>query len=186
MEENKSLNMLRDALIKLREEGKSFVHIRSLENFLDEQETDAIESDKDQQLYLKFRHETILAVNIAKWDFQKEGVRATINSGQVAMRAAIMINGGAAVAILAFLGHLVSVNSSEVSGIANAMFAYIIGVLCATLSTGSNYCSAYVASSDKKEIFYFFNIISILLIIGSYSAFFIGGYCAYNTLISWS
>ena len=79
---------------------------------------------------------------------------AAIKSSEIALRAAIIINGGAAVSILAFIGSLISkehvdLNQSldkylRLSEISNSLFLFGFGVFMAAVGIGLSYVTHYV------------------------------------------
>ncbi|WP_334151570.1 hypothetical protein [Hyphomicrobium sp.] len=85
-------------------------------------------------------------------DFCTEVNAATVQSGQLALRMAMLINGGAAVAVLAFLGALSSsVGMEQVSRLASTIewFAWGVGVAVAGMGAAyfTNYCHTSLANS---------------------------------------
>jgi hypothetical protein len=71
---------------------------------------------------------------------------ATIAAGQLAIRMAILINGGAAVAVLAFVGGLVGheqVKLSHLVRVAGSLQLFAWGVVAAGAALGLFYCTNY-------------------------------------------
>ena len=95
----------------------------------------------------------------AEQEFFSKTNAAAITSGNHAIRALIIINGGAAIAMLAFIGQLVSVNdklAGKFSDLAAPLSCFAQGAALATLSVMfaylTNYCIA--ATSAKKDRHY--------------------------------
>ena len=85
-----------------------------------------------------------------------EMFRAIITSGQSAMRAAMLLNGGAAIAMLAFVGKLVELDVNAASHIANDILLFAFGALAVAAAGGFTYVSQYFyqeiyATPSKKE-----------------------------------
>jgi hypothetical protein len=123
---------------------------------------------------------------------------ATIKAGENVNRTAILINGGACVAILAFLGSLASqgrVGSSQLGDVAGSLTWFAGGVAVGALAAGAayatNYSIAVLSSSRAREwdqpfirdgqrsnrwrwIARSFHILTIALGIGSVAAFGLG------------
>jgi hypothetical protein len=68
--------------------------------------------------------------------------RAAVDAAQLALRSAILVNGGAAVALLAFIGSLAAqgrVGASEIGAVANSLLWFAGGVAFALLATLAAY-----------------------------------------------
>jgi len=68
---------------------------------------------------------------------------AVITSGQSAMKYMILINGGACMAMLAFIGGVFDKNEALAGGMAGALACFGLGVLLAALVSGSTYLSQH-------------------------------------------
>src|SRR6267143_3663544 len=70
-----------------------------------------------------------------------EVFRAGTTTGAEAIKAVTLINGGAAVAVLAFIGHLVSIRATPVAvmNFAEPLALFVIGVLASVLGSGVTY-----------------------------------------------
>jgi hypothetical protein len=102
METHKAINEIKKALSAVQKEGQEFVHIPTLNNFLDTLEKDASFS-KD---VAKFQHEANLEWYKAQVIFDLEMFKSVLMAGQTALRTSFLINGGASVALLAFIGNI--------------------------------------------------------------------------------
>lgn len=97
-----------------------------------------------------------------------EGFRVVTQAAKEAIKSATLINGGAAVALLAFLGGTEK-DSALVSGIAGAMMIFTLGVLLAAVAAGGMYCTQWCYEQEKWEKWgNRFRLGSILLVGGSY------------------
>jgi hypothetical protein len=79
-------------------------------------------------------------------DFEDKTNEATITSGQVALRTSVLINGGAAVAVLAFIGALVGndrVGLAQVGKMAGSLMWFAAGVAAAGAALGLSYCTNF-------------------------------------------
>jgi hypothetical protein len=117
-------------------------------------------------------------------DWRVENVRTLIALGQSALKSAILINGGAAVALLAFLGHLVTQERPDVSLIpfATSLRLFVIGVLCASIACGTTYLSQYAYSNPKtwaQRLGLIIQVVTIALVLCAYVAFLAGADAAY-------
>lgn len=110
-----------------------------------------------------------------------------ITMGQNAIKSAMLINGGAAVALLAFMGNIwdKSVCHKTAILLANSIGLFAIGVLFAALGSGATYCSQHLLlTNDYKKYGRYFQGLSIFLVIYSYFLFGWASWCAYNAFLS--
>ena len=108
--------------------------------------------------------------------------KSVITSGQNAMRSSFLMNGGAAVALLAFIGHLASIKPESVAIFAAVLMPFVLGVLAMTMTSGFTYLSQwlYDSSNTKAQKWGFsLNIVCIALGISSYGLFMWGMCRAY-------
>jgi hypothetical protein len=105
-------------------------------------------NDELRRLILQQAHEMGLEnVRAALTEYQVdtqrslEMFRAGTTTGTETIKAAILINGGAAVAVLAFIGHLVAIHapSAAVMNFAWPLALFVIGVLASALASGITY-----------------------------------------------
>jgi hypothetical protein len=89
--------------------------------------------------------------------FFKQVNEAAIKNGESAFRACLLINGGAAVSVLAFIGSLASkdvIGVSQLASVANSLILFALGVVAAVvgmaLSYVVNYLTAEGAGSSKR------------------------------------
>jgi len=112
---------------------------------------------------------------------QLEGFKSVITAGQNAIRSSFLLNGGAAVAILAFIGHLTEVAPTRVALFADVLVPFVGGVLAITVTSGVTYLSQWLfASSSQRaqQVGFVLNVVAILLGLSSYGAFIWGMYVA--------
>lgn len=112
--------------------------------------------------------------------------KSVITSGQNTLRASMLLHGGAAVALLAFIGHLV-VNPSTrelVGQFAPIMTCFLIGVLNVVICHGTTYVGQYCYHHKKNTLGHIFNITSSVLSIFGYGLFAYACYLSYQVLKS--
>lgn len=108
-----------------------------------------------------------------------EMFRSVITAGQSAIRSAFLLNGGASVALLAFVSHLAETQPSKVMLFANSLLPFVIGVLAITMTSGFTYLSQWFYAGDtpsKVKAGFVLNLLAILLGLSSYG-FFVWGMC---------
>ncbi len=97
------------------------------------------------------------------------------------------INGGATVALLAFIGSVfefeVSQNIEVVTKLSYAMFCFVIGVLSGAIASGVVYMAQFVGAYKKLCLGHILNGFSWVLVILSYILFFIGVILAFKVFL---
>ena len=90
-------------------------------------------------------------------DFDIEELKAVNAAGQSAIKSSMLVNGGGAVALLAFIGHLTT--SSETAGtiptFALSLTIFVLGVWLGGVSAGFTYLTAFGRSiklSDPQRL----------------------------------
>jgi len=111
---------------------------------------------------------------------------ALINLSQNAFKTIIIINGGAAVALLAFLGNIWAKDPSleVVISIASAISLFSIGVLVGALGSGMVYVCNYLYAINKSSTATKFHILTAVLAIGAYVCFGLGAYSAHSSFLT--
>jgi hypothetical protein len=116
--------------------------------------------------------------------------------GQGALKAALLVNAGASVALLAFVGTTMA-NSIErclLLTLCFSMLLFVFGVLCAAIASGVTYLAGLVDANgdNKKNVskskfwrhWWFYNGVAIILVILSYILFFVGSLNAYFAFVN--
>jgi len=117
---------------------------------------------------------------------------SVIQSGQNAIKTSFLLNGGAVIALLTFIGHLIALsNTPKISLISFSILFYSLGVLSTTVASGATYLSQrfYAYGSVKiycNKIGLILNIFVVILITASYVLFFLGTMKAYNFFLQFS
>lgn len=115
-----------------------------------------------------------------------EMFRAVILAGQNALRTAFLMNGGATVALLAFLGKLSDQHQEKIAVFSSALVIFVAGVLAITVASGATYLSQwfYARSAPwKRRAAHGFNILAIVLNLASYGCFVWGALRAYRAFL---
>jgi len=117
--------------------------------------------------------------NKAAHESNLEIFRSVIQSGQNAIRSSFLLNGGAAVAILAFIGKLTETQAAKIPVFAASLTIFVIGVLAISVTSGLTYLSQWFyagVSPWKVRSGFWLNIAAIVLGLSSYGVF-IWGMC---------
>ena len=111
-----------------------------------------------------------------------EMFKSVIIAGQAALKSAILINGGATVALLAFIGSVfkVSQNSEVVTKLSHAMFCFVIGVLSGAVASSVVYIAQFVYAREKLCLGHILNGFSWVLVVLSYILFLTGVILAFK------
>ncbi len=103
--------------------------------------------------------------------------QAAVQAGQAALKSAFLINGGAAVALLAFIGNIWTKTNANVSGLGFPLLLYVFGVWCPAIATGLTYLVQCQYGKSVKDDDHFarsarkINLASIVFVIFSYVLF---------------
>lgn len=109
-----------------------------------------------------------------RWEL--ENFRQILALGQNALRNTALINGGAAVALLAFSGNVLR-DGGDATAFAAAMGVFGLGVFVTVLAMGTTYISQYMyggIESWHQNVAKLFHAITALLAIGAMAVFVIG------------
>jgi hypothetical protein len=115
-----------------------------------------------------------------------EMFKSVIAASQVALKSAILINGGASVALLAFIGNLWSkgISNSVMLSLSRVMCIFVLGVFAGALACGSMYLTQYCYEREWIKRGNYFRYSCVFLVITCYVLFFIGSAFAYFTFAS--
>jgi len=185
------INDIRAALIQTKSQGHDTVSIDAMENYLALLDKNIDNNSNNETL----NHEKLLTEfkatndrNIAHANSinssNLEMFKAVTSAGQYALKSSMVINGGGAIALLAFTGKIWTTTTSSL--IANSLtfsiFVFCIGVLLSAIASGTTYLSQLSFNINKYKTGNVINTISIVLILGAYVAFFCGAYIAGTSL----
>jgi hypothetical protein len=68
-------------------------------------------------------------------EFTRQNFQAAFQSGQIALRALILVNGGAAVAVLFFLSTIAAkVSVAQISVVASSLIWFVAGITCGLMA----------------------------------------------------
>jgi len=114
-------------------------------------------------------------------DINKELFKSAITSGENAIKAAMLINAGASVAVLAFLGNLVSkAPHVKLGEFPTAMLCFVAGVLVTAIASGFTYFTQHCYNHGRKKTGDVTNMLAIAFVSSSYFLFALGGWIAFQ------
>ncbi len=182
---------LRDVIRSIRDEqgvsviksGNLIAYLEEIINSPEEEITPAqMEKYKAElQVWIK-QNEAVQAAEIEKF-------RSVILAGQNALKTAFLMNGGATVALLAFLGKLSDKHQDKIAVFASALVVFVIGVLAITVASGLTYLSQwFYAHSEpwKRKTGHVLNFLTIALGWASYGFFIWGTVRAYKAFVGFA
>ena len=163
MSETTVLAELRAELARVLASGVPSVDVARLLEYLSMLEADLDESDGElarkaalAQIHIE-EHKGHVAERVSTREYihasALELFRSVITSGQGANRAAMAINGGAAIALLAFLGHLVSIRTPPglIGSVVFPLQSFVVGLLTAAGSAGFTYLAQFCYVEQTKQ-----------------------------------
>jgi hypothetical protein len=171
MNESDPLNRLRNTLKSLKGKGQTVVPIADVQRELDAAGGNSIETWKEDRLRDRLQYETEV-------QFVIEGSKAAVAAGQAALKSAILINGGAAVACLAFLGSLVQ-RGTPIQGFRCVLICFAVGTLLSAMGSGGTYLAQCCVGKDKARSHKWWNRAAVSCVILSYVVFLLGCLTAY-------
>lgn len=170
----------RDDLRQLRIDGHKTLQINNIANFLEGKipELEAAERDS-HKVTVDFRVEHYkheLAANHTL-------LESVFDYGRYALNTALLINAGAAVSLLSYIGGMAKRTSASAEDASLAMLIYVIGVFFAGLAGSGAYCSQYFYTykPDAKTGAYFHRATVVVMLL-AYTSFLCGSLLAYGAL----
>ena len=196
MKSTEVVEILRGAVANTKEAGVKQVSIADLEEFsarlaetVARTPADAAAGDAAMEAY---RAELSAWVSSRQQDHEHnlEMLRATITTGQSALKSALLINGGAAAALLAFIGSAWSSNkiAEALPNISAALLLYVFGVLAAAVAAGATYLSQAGYGNEfgkaSKCVGYIGHVLAVVGVLASYILFGRASWLAYLGIAS--
>jgi len=174
-----AIQIIRGQLRALRQEGGSSVTAESLEQLLDH--LDSGQAEKDIAALVDAEKEVALAKRRAKANAQLELFKSVIQSGESARKSFFLLNGGAAVAVLALIGHLSTstITAPQVNKFAVPLLFFACGLLLVALASGGTYLVQKAYADSRKRRADVINVLGIWVCFFSLVAFSVGCYFAY-------
>ncbi|MBY7910224.1 hypothetical protein KW420_10625 [Vibrio fluvialis] len=180
MKSKEVIQEVRKALGNTKQAGEKSVSIEAMDNFMAQLEKRAEQVGE----FNKLEHERLLkefeannARNIAAsqnmTSHNIEMFKSVITAGQAALKSSMIINGGAAAALLAFTGKIWTEGSTKLvtNALTHSILLFCIGVLLAAFATGTTYLSQFSYASEWRKTGIFINALSVGSVLSSYGVF---------------
>lgn len=194
MKSSEVIQMFKDSVAATKAKGVEHVPIENLEAFADELQELVNKTPENvaagEAAMEEYRAHLTAWVSSSQHQHEKslEMLRAVITVGQSALKSALLINGGAAVALLAFIGKIWGgVDTQPVLGaLAIALICYVAGVLSAAMASGATYFSQAGYSDEfgraSQGVGVGGHIAAIIFVFGGYGFFATGSWIAFKTI----
>lgn len=129
----------------------------------------------------KAQHQSNLAQYAAENALNQEMFKSVILAGQTALKSCVIMNGGAAVALLAFIGSVwnKSTDIEVLKLLLISMILYVAGVLCGVVASGLTYLGQTKYAEQKMKSGNIIRGITISIVIISYLVFLAGSVLAF-------
>lgn len=173
-----NIENIRDALKRLKEEGIKFINIDSLDQFLKTAEDSETSRRQDDDKFAELEHQSRLTQYNAEAELSRRLLDAAMDFAAGALKAVLLINGGAAIAVLSFLGNR---NDVELTWFPDSLVSFTVGVLCAAIASGFAYVAQICyAETNKLSPGKYFRCFAVTSVVLSYVAFALGAYFAFR------
>lgn len=192
MQAKEVIELIKKAVLYIEQHNQDVISVNALKNYLEKLDKHVEEAQKfDQQRstvdleLFRAEHERNLAHYHVEHQFSLEMLRSVLAYGQTALKSAMLINGGAAAAILAFIGNIWAKGTAQASValLTKSIAFFAFGVLVAAFGTGTSYLTQYFYSEEKNTAAIIFHIFTILVVLGAYFLFGMGAYKAYLAFV---
>ncbi|TDX29081.1 hypothetical protein DFO67_108125 [Modicisalibacter xianhensis] len=149
MKSSEVVHVLRGSIAATKEKGVEQVSIADLEAYAERLE-EVVEKTPENvavgdAAMEAYRADLTAGISSSQQqhEYNLEMLRSVITVGQFALKSSLLINGGAAVALLAFIGNIWKAPGSgpSISLLATAMLHYVAGVLSSAMASGATYFS---------------------------------------------
>jgi hypothetical protein len=191
MKTNEIFEIIKSTIATTRENGASQVSLDNLQAFVKEVEKTASLTPADvsagEAAMEAYKADLSAWVSSRQQEHETdlEMLRSVIATGQSALKSSLLINGGASVAILGFIGSVWSDQKTTVMlpSLSISLLFFVWGVLLAAVAAGATYVTqaGYGREFGPKSqaIGRFAHVLSVLGVVGAYTLFGLGAWRAY-------
>lgn len=179
---------LKTSINEVKSQGHETVNCDNLIKYIDMVVEAASNDNKTEENteVLKARLQLSLEEHKYNLSANLEMFKSIIQSGQNAIKTMLLLNGGAAIALLAFIGKLSDNNSSAIPDFAYSIAAFVIGALAIGVTSCLTYLSQIAFDSDVKwhrKVGTTLQATCVALGLTSISAFAFGTYKTYQAFL---
>jgi hypothetical protein len=183
MSEKQIINQIREELDSLKKNGHEAVSIELLSKYLDDLSTQVKSSQEMVLAQYNAQHQSNIEEykeNRAEW---RELLKALVVHAQAAIKLQAIINGGAAVALLAFIGKIWTPefsNSFIGNHISMALILYCCGIGLSAVTQSLTYLSQHFYNYSRDKVGDIIRFSAQVTAFSSLALFFIASYIAYR------
>ncbi len=168
---------LKTTIEGIKADGTNSIECDNLIAFLDQVITSPQPDEHEQYRQDLARHAEM------KHASDLEMFKSVIDAGQNAIKGSMLLNGGAAIAMLAFIGNLADKDAARAMHFASTIVPFAVGALFAGMLSGATYLSQWLYAHEKTEKAGFvMNLVCIALGLASYGTFIWGLAEAYDKI----
>lgn len=194
MKSSEVLKMLKGSMNVTKEQGVEYVSIEDLEIYVDKLQKMAEQTPENVAAGEAALEE--YRVNLSDWVASKQQLHenqlkmldAVITTGQSALKSALLINGGASVALLAFIGKIWgNVDTQQtLEAFSVALIYFVFGVLSSAIAAGATYFSQAGYAEEFGRISFRIgrlgHVTAVLGVFGGYFLFGRGAWLAFQAI----
>jgi len=169
---------LKQTIEQIRASGTAAIYCDNLIAYLTEvSEKPSADPSPAELEHMKFQFQQTVEQTKATYSISMENFRAVIAAGQSAIRTMLVLNGGAAVAMLAFIGHLATESSTQgsIGRYATTILFFALGALAAATVSAGTYLGqwfyGHYASPTHVKIGHYLNVAVIVVGLASLGLF---------------
>jgi hypothetical protein len=159
------LNKIQNAILQAKTQENTSVDVDTLLEYLSKVKDSPevkLEIDKDLAVYShernieKYKADT--QIRVSNYETLSKNVsqqfKAVMELAQSVLKSAILINGGAAVALLAFLGSIwgKGIDSQSIQPMVSGISNFAFGALCGAVSSAFSYCSQSCFAHSSVQV----------------------------------
>jgi len=182
------LKTMRQTIIKAKEQGLNSISMQNLDSWFSDIEEILDKSPPEVTPAQLEKYKGEMSAWLEGIKGQEAGkvemLKATMEYGGAAIKSSLLINGGAAVALLAFIGKIWGPESkAPIQDLSCSLIIFVIGVAFSAMAMSAAYFSqAYYTKNNDKAGNTWRNVAAVLISF-SYIIFFSGAYTAYKTFV---
>ncbi len=191
----KAQTLIRDMetdIQNLEKDGITEIKLKNFKAYLEEikeiakeqEEKDVLQTQRDLAFYAA-KETSKIEYYKARAKRNSDGFHAVITIGQGALKSGALINGGACVALLAFIGNIITKDTSMTSDLSTALLIFGGGLLFAAMSSGTTYLAQVNYETKKIKKAFIFHYLTISFVTLSYLSFLLGGLQSWQTIHEW-
>lgn len=194
MKSSEVIEVFNSSIATTKAKGIEHVPIENLEAFAKEL-NDLVEKTPDDVAAGEASLEEYRA-HLSAWvsssqqahEMRLEMLRAVITVGQSALKSALLINGGASVAMLAFIGRIWGSTGAQptVDALTVSLLSYVFGVLSSAMAAGATYFSQAGYAGEfggiSGKVGRAGHVAAVIFVFGGYYLFARGSFFAFNAI----